>query len=192
MHLNPHRVVALALSSTLLGIGVMAILLSLMSPPDWPLAIGQDVVQTERATGAEADEWEVLDAERVEQDRSWCEVQPGEGTLLLITRLTIPGIFNEKVRAISLARRGLSEGYTFAPFETGTGSRGGGGYSGSIRVKQELDGEKAPDGFVQLELNYSWTSRIDSGFIDQVVELRIGEPAELDLKHGRRLTVQWR
>jgi hypothetical protein len=129
----------------------------------------------------------------------WFQVQSGKASHILVTELTIPGVFKGKTKEIPLARYEKFDAdgmMQFAPERVfaienadGHNKKGGFGYGGGIGVFDDEDMEDA----IILNVSYYWTTSDQvRGELKEKVRARIGIPLDVTLPGGCRLQVSWR
>ncbi len=129
----------------------------------------------------------------------WYQTHGDEASQVVVTKLTIPGVFSEKVNEIRVARymRVDADGVTQLPPQMyfgmtnahGRNEKGGFGYGGAINV---VDDEEHADA-VLLEVSYYWTTKDQvQGELKERVSVKIGAPLDVKLPGDCRLHVSWR
>lgn len=129
----------------------------------------------------------------------WYQVYDGMPTHIVIAKLTIPDLLDEKVYEIPVARyvrldaEGLlhlaPEMHSRCECADGANEKGGFGYVGSISV---WDDESDDDALI-LRVYYFWTTPNQvRGELSQEVPVKVGSAADVQLPAGCRLQVAWR
>ena len=119
---------------------------------------------------------------------------------MLLTKLTIPGVFEGKTDEFRIARyaRFDSDGMPQLPpsrifgnrgYADGGNEKGGFGFGGGIDINEDEEHEDV----VVLTVNYYWTTPDQvKGYLNEEVSAKIGAPLDVKLPGGCRLQVSWR
>ncbi len=132
----------------------------------------------------------------------WYQTLDEEPDYLLVTKLTIPDVFNEQVQEIRVRRYMRIDANGAAQFpprqyfggenSDGHNEKGGFGYGGAINIVDDpADGPEADDSTL-LDVGYDWTTSDQMrGHLKEKVPVKVGVPLDIALKKGCRLSVRW-
>ena len=152
-------------------------------------------LKEERDEELNSDDWTWEDKRRY----GW--VQTSESpNLLAEVRLTIPGVFADKVIKIGVKRLVREENGTYVPGVWPTYSGGSvsdgvnekGGFGASCFLSIKNDDDDPTDWSVVLKIDCSWTTPDQvRGSLNDKVKLRVGVPTKRELPDGAQVTVTW-
>jgi len=129
----------------------------------------------------------------------WYQTRGDDASQVLVTKLSIPGLPEEVIEEIRIARyvRIDADGLTQFPpemilgmaYADGGNEKGGFGYGGGVNVVEDDEHDDA----IILDVSYYWTTPDQvKGRVDERVPAKIGLPLDVQLPGGCRLQVSWR